>query len=95
MGRWGGVRAVCTGESSRFCMLDVLLICVAVFYVLMRLGPLLMLRSRYGAANTDFWVDGEKGIVVVMTGNLFPWNDEEWVKFVAGIEARIYEGLEK
>jgi hypothetical protein len=49
---------------------------------------------RYGAANTDFWVDGEKDIVVVMTGNFFPWNDEEWVKFVAGVEGIIYEGLE-
>jgi methyl acetate hydrolase len=49
---------------------------------------------RYGAANTDFWVDGEKGIVVLVEGNYFPWNDGDWADFVAGVEGRIYAGLE-
>lgn len=48
----------------------------------------------YGAANTDMWVDGEKGIVVFANGNYYPWNDEAWVKFVAGVEGLVYEGLE-
>jgi methyl acetate hydrolase len=47
----------------------------------------------YGAANTDFWVDGEKGVVVFMHGNYFPWNDQEWVEFVAGVEGLLYNGL--
>jgi len=51
--------------------------------------------SRFGAANTEFWVDGEKGIVVLLEGNYFQWNDDAWLKFVAGVEARIYDGLEE
>jgi CubicO group peptidase (beta-lactamase class C family) len=48
----------------------------------------------YGAANTDFWVDGESGIVVFVNGNFYPWNDEAWREFVAGVEGRVYKGLE-
>jgi methyl acetate hydrolase len=48
----------------------------------------------YGAANTEFWVDGESGIVVFVNGNFYPWNDEAWMEFVAGVEGRVYEGLE-
>lgn len=56
-------------------------------------------RSRgsvywYGAANTEFWIDGEKGIVVVVNGNYYPWNDPAWSEFVAGVEGIVYEGLE-
>jgi methyl acetate hydrolase len=47
----------------------------------------------YGAANTEFWVDGEKGIVGVVEGNFFPWNEGGWLEFVAGVEGRVYEGL--
>jgi CubicO group peptidase (beta-lactamase class C family) len=49
----------------------------------------------YGAANTDFWVDRESGIVVFVNGNFYPWNDEAWRAFAAGVEGRVYEGLEK
>jgi CubicO group peptidase (beta-lactamase class C family) len=48
----------------------------------------------YGAANTDMWVDGEKGIVVFANGNYYPWNEEGWVDFVAKVEGMVYEGLE-
>lgn len=48
----------------------------------------------FGAANTQFWVDGKKGVVVVVNGNYLPWNDHDWIDFVAGVEGRIYEGLE-
>jgi methyl acetate hydrolase len=48
----------------------------------------------YGAGNTDFWADGEKGLVVFVNGNYFPWNDQEWVDFVAGLEGLLYKGLE-
>ncbi|KAF1997608.1 beta-lactamase/transpeptidase-like protein, partial [Amniculicola lignicola CBS 123094] len=47
----------------------------------------------FGAANTEYWVDPEKGIVVLAEGNYFPWNDEAWTAFVAEVEGRIYEGL--
>jgi CubicO group peptidase (beta-lactamase class C family) len=48
----------------------------------------------YGAANTDFWIDKEEGIVVVVNGNYYPWNDEAWIEFVAGVEGLVYGGLE-
>lgn len=48
----------------------------------------------YGAANTEYWVDKDKGIVVFVNGNYYPWNDEVWTRFVAGVEERIYEGLQ-
>lgn len=48
----------------------------------------------YGAANTDFWIDREEGIVVFVNGNFYPWNDESWRGFVAGVEGIIYKGLE-
>jgi CubicO group peptidase (beta-lactamase class C family) len=48
----------------------------------------------YGAANTDFWIDGEEGIVVYLNGNFYPWNDEGWRRFVAGVEGVIYKELE-
>ncbi|KAH4215196.1 hypothetical protein HBI25_153270 [Parastagonospora nodorum] len=57
-------------------------------------------RSRgsvywYGAANTEYWVDGEKGVVVFVNGNFYPWNDEKWVDFVAGVEGILYGGFER
>lgn len=48
----------------------------------------------YGAANIAYWIDGEKGIVVVAAGNFFPFMDGKWVEFVAGLEGLIYEVLE-
>ncbi|OAG11501.1 beta-lactamase family protein [Paraphaeosphaeria sporulosa] len=48
----------------------------------------------YSAANMDFWVDKERGVVVVVNGNFFPWNDVAWIELVAGIEGVLYEGLE-
>jgi hypothetical protein len=48
----------------------------------------------YGMANAEYWVDGEAGVVVFVNGNFFPWNDEAWVEFVAGVEELVYEGLE-
>jgi CubicO group peptidase (beta-lactamase class C family) len=48
----------------------------------------------YGAANTEFWIDGESGIVVYVNGNYYPWNDEAWLGFVAGVEGLLYQGLE-
>ncbi|ORY15048.1 beta-lactamase/transpeptidase-like protein [Clohesyomyces aquaticus] len=47
----------------------------------------------FGAANTEFWVDGDKGIAVLCEGNYFPWNDAKWTSFVAGVEGRVYEAL--
>lgn len=47
----------------------------------------------YGAANTEVWVDGEEGVVVFVNGNFYPWNDEKWVGFVAGVEGIIYGGM--
>lgn len=47
----------------------------------------------YSANNVEYWVDREKGIVLVVVGNYFPWNEESWVSFVAGVEGRVYEGL--
>ncbi|KAL7771274.1 hypothetical protein CFE70_001217 [Pyrenophora teres f. teres 0-1] len=47
----------------------------------------------YGAPNCEMWVDGEKGIVVSVWGNYYPWNDDAWVEFVAGVEGSVYEGL--
>ncbi|CAO2656880.1 Nn.00g056830.m01.CDS01 [Neocucurbitaria sp. VM-36] len=47
----------------------------------------------YGAANTQYWVDKKKGIVVLVNGNYFPWNEDIWTEFVAEVEAKIYEGL--
>lgn len=49
----------------------------------------------YGAANSEFWVDGGRGIVVVVNGNYYPWNDPSWMEFVAGVEGILYEGLEE
>ncbi|KAF2795825.1 beta-lactamase family protein [Melanomma pulvis-pyrius CBS 109.77] len=46
----------------------------------------------YGAANTEFWVDSENGVVVFVNGIL--WNDREWLSFVAGVEGMVYAGLE-
>jgi CubicO group peptidase (beta-lactamase class C family) len=47
----------------------------------------------YGAANTEFWVDGERSIVVFVNGNYFPLNDESWLDMVARIEGDLYEAL--
>ncbi|KAE8832783.1 hypothetical protein HRS9122_08496 [Pyrenophora teres f. teres] len=47
----------------------------------------------YGAPNCEMWVDGEKGIVVSVWGNYYPWNDDAWVEFVTGVEGSVYEGL--
>jgi len=47
----------------------------------------------YGAPNCDMWVDREKGVVVSIWGNYYPWNDEAWVEFVAGVEGYVYEEL--
>ncbi|RMZ66647.1 beta-lactamase family [Pyrenophora seminiperda CCB06] len=47
----------------------------------------------YGAPNCEMWVDRTQGIVVSVWGNYYPWNDEAWIDFVAGVEAYIYEGL--
>jgi CubicO group peptidase (beta-lactamase class C family) len=47
----------------------------------------------YGAANYEFWVDGEKGVCVFVSGNYYPWNDGAWMEFVAGVEGALYEGL--
>ncbi|KAF2035800.1 beta-lactamase family protein [Setomelanomma holmii] len=49
----------------------------------------------YGAANTECWVDGEKGIVVFVNGNFYPWNDENWLGFVAGVEGQVYKELQE
>ncbi|KAH7076644.1 beta-lactamase family protein [Paraphoma chrysanthemicola] len=49
----------------------------------------------YGAANTEYWVDVERGVVVYVNGNYYPWNEEAWTKFVAGVEKRVYEGLKE
>jgi CubicO group peptidase (beta-lactamase class C family) len=49
----------------------------------------------YGAANTEYWVDIEKRIVVYVNGNYYPWNDQAWTKFVAGVERILYEGLQE
>ncbi|KAF2831029.1 beta-lactamase family protein [Ophiobolus disseminans] len=48
----------------------------------------------YGAANTEYWVDVQSGIVVYVNGNHYPWNEEVWMGFVAGVEGTVYEGLE-
>lgn len=47
----------------------------------------------YGAANTEYWVDGEAGIVAFVNGNYYPWNEEAWTEFVAQVERQIYAGL--
>jgi methyl acetate hydrolase len=47
----------------------------------------------YGAANIAFWIDGEKGIVVIAAANFFPFMDVKWVEFMAGLEGLIYEHL--
>ena len=47
----------------------------------------------FGAANTEWWADIEAGIVGVMTGNYFPWNERAWLEFTKGMEERIYGGL--
>jgi CubicO group peptidase (beta-lactamase class C family) len=47
----------------------------------------------YGAANTEFWIDLKKQIVVFVNGNYYPWNDDAWVKFVAGVEGLLYKNL--
>jgi CubicO group peptidase (beta-lactamase class C family) len=49
----------------------------------------------YGAANTEYWVDIEKRVVVYVNGNYYPWNDQAWAKFVAGVERLLYEGLQE
>ncbi|KAF1942609.1 beta-lactamase/transpeptidase-like protein [Clathrospora elynae] len=48
----------------------------------------------YGAANTEYWVDGVKGIAVFVNGNYHPWNDQAWTEFVTGVEGLVYAGLE-
>lgn len=47
----------------------------------------------FGAANTEFWVDGRKGIVVVISGNFFPFGDKPWTEFTEEVEGWLYEGL--
>jgi CubicO group peptidase (beta-lactamase class C family) len=47
----------------------------------------------YGATNCEFWVDGEKGVVVFMNGNFYPWMDKGWLEVVAQLEGLVYEGL--
>jgi hypothetical protein len=49
----------------------------------------------FGAANTEFWVDREEGIVVYVNGNYYPWNDERWLGFVGNVEGEVYGRLEK
>jgi CubicO group peptidase (beta-lactamase class C family) len=49
----------------------------------------------YGAANTEYWVDGEEGIVVLVNGNYYPWNEAVWTEFVGGVEGLIYAGLKE
>jgi CubicO group peptidase (beta-lactamase class C family) len=48
----------------------------------------------YGAANTEYWVDGECGIAVFLNGNYYPWNEGVWTEFVGGVEETLYEGLQ-
>ena len=48
----------------------------------------------HGASNAEYWIDGEKGIVVVVVANFFPFMEEGWVEFLRGLEGMIYEGLE-
>jgi CubicO group peptidase (beta-lactamase class C family) len=47
----------------------------------------------YGAANTEYWIDVEMGIVVFVNGNYYPWNEGVWTEFVAGVEGIVYGGL--
>jgi CubicO group peptidase (beta-lactamase class C family) len=47
----------------------------------------------YGAANTEYWIDVEMGIVVFVNGNYYPWNELVWTEFVAGVEGIVYGGL--
>jgi methyl acetate hydrolase len=47
-----------------------------------------------GAANATYWIDGKKGIVVVAAANFFPFMDDGWAEFAAGLEGLVYEGLE-
>jgi CubicO group peptidase (beta-lactamase class C family) len=49
----------------------------------------------YGAANTEYWIDGETGIVVFVNGNYYPWNDVAYTRFVAGVEGLVYGGLKE
>jgi hypothetical protein len=49
----------------------------------------------YGAACTEFWIDVEKGITVVVTGHFFPFGHRQWSDFIASVEGLIYEGLEE
>lgn len=49
----------------------------------------------FGAANTEFWVDREEGVVVYVNGNHYPWNDEGWLGFVGKVEGDVYSGLER
>ncbi|CAI6282927.1 unnamed protein product [Periconia digitata] len=51
--------------------------------------------SWYGAANTEYWVDSEKGIIAVLNGNCRPWNLDVWLGLRDGVEERIYAALEK
>lgn len=47
----------------------------------------------YGAASTEFWIDSTEGIVVVISGNFFPFGDKTWMNFTAEVEGLVYEGL--
>lgn len=49
----------------------------------------------YGAPNCEFWIDGEKGVVVVLVGNYYPWMERGWLDVVAELEGLVYEGLEE
>lgn len=48
----------------------------------------------YGAANSEFWIDPEEGVVCVANAGFFPWNDENWVEWVGKVESIVYEGLD-
>ncbi|PVI08113.1 beta-lactamase family protein [Periconia macrospinosa] len=48
----------------------------------------------YGATNGEYWVDSEKGIIVVLSANCGPWNLDEWLELVSGVEERLYAALE-
>jgi CubicO group peptidase (beta-lactamase class C family) len=47
----------------------------------------------YGATNCEFWVDGERGVAVFVSGNYYPWNEGAWMEFIGGVEGKLYEGL--
>ncbi|KAH7123553.1 beta-lactamase family protein [Dendryphion nanum] len=49
----------------------------------------------YGAANSEVWVDGEKGVVGVVNAGFFPWNEGRWIEWVGGVEGEVYGGLKE